>query len=230
MSKGEPPRQANGAESRISRATVGRLSLYLRHLEGLRREGAATVSSGQLGEALGVTDAQVRKDLAWLGNLGQPGIGYPIDELIAAIRRTLGIDREWRVAVVGVGNLARALLRYRGFREQGFRIVALFDCDPAKVGLRLESLTVHAVEEMAAVVAASGAELGLLAVPAEAAQQVADDLVAAGIRGVLNFAPTVIRLPSNVSLVSVDLAVQMEQLAFLVQVGVTNQGHGPTTP
>jgi redox-sensing transcriptional repressor len=217
MSRAEPAREANEIEPRISRASVGRLSLYLRHLEGLRRDGLTTVSSGLLGEALGVTDAQVRKDLACLGNLGQPGIGYPIEELIAAIRGTLGIDREWRVAMVGVGNLARALLRYRGFREQGFRIVALFDADPAKVGQRLEGLVVHAVIEIPAVIASSSAELGLLAVPAEAAQQVADDLVAAGIRGVLNFAPTVIRLPAAVSLVSVDLTIQMEQLAFLVQ-------------
>jgi len=222
MSKAEPAREMNEVEPRISRASVGRLSLYLRHLEGLRRDGLATVSSGQLGEALGVTDAQVRKDLACLGNLGQPGIGYPTEELIAAIRGTLGIDREWRVAVVGVGNLARALLRYRGFREQGFRIVALFDADPAKVGQRLEGLVVHAVEQMPALIASTGAELGVLAVPAEAAQQAADGLVAAGIRGVLNFAPTVIRLPPAVSLVSVDLAVQMEQLAFLVQLGGNN--------
>ena len=222
MSKGESSREVNGIEPRLSRASVGRLSLYLRYLEGVRREGLPTVSSGQLGEALGVTDAQVRKDLATLGNLGQPGIGYPTEELIAAIRGTLGIDREWRVAVVGVGNLARALLRYRGFREQGFRIVALFDADPAKMGQRLEGLTVRSVEQMPAVIEATGAELGLLAVPAEAAQQVANALVAAGIRGVLNFAPTAVRLPPTVSLVSVDLAVQLEQLAFLVQMGASN--------
>jgi redox-sensing transcriptional repressor len=204
-------------EPRLSRASVGRLSLYLRRLEGLLREGAATVSSGQLGEALGVTDAQVRKDLAKLGNLGHPGIGYPIPELIIAIRRALGIDREWRVALVGVGNLARALLRYRGFTQRGFRIVALFDADPAKVGQRVDGLLIHAIEDMPAVVTKTQAELGLLAVPAEAAQEVADALIASGIRGLLNFAPAVLRLPNQLSLVSVDLTVQLEQLAFLVQ-------------
>jgi redox-sensing transcriptional repressor len=193
------------------------LSLYLRRLEELLREGSAKVSSGQLGEALGVTDAQVRKDLAYLGNLGQPGIGYPTRELIAAIRRTLGLNRTWAVALVGVGNLARALLRYRGFQQQGFRIVALFDADPAKVGQQLEGLEVHAPEHMAAIVAATAAELGVITVPSEAAQAVADALAAAGIRGVLNFAPTVLRLPPHVRLVSVDLSVQLEQLAFLVQ-------------
>jgi redox-sensing transcriptional repressor len=217
MAKGDPPRETNGAEPRLSRASVGRLSLYLRRLEGLLREGVATVSSGHLGEALGVTDAQVRKDLASLGSLGHPGIGYPTQGLIAAIRRALGIDRDWAVALVGVGNLARALLRYRGFAQRGFRVVALFDTDPGKIGQRVDGLTIHPLEELPAVVAATKAELGLLAVPAEAAQMVADALVAAGIRGVLNFAPAVLRLPTGVSLVSVDLTVQMEQLAFLVQ-------------
>src|SRR5580704_16076144 len=113
-------RPLNGSDNRPSRASVGRLSLYLRRLESLLRDGTTKVSSSLLGEALGVTDAQVRKDLAYLGNLGHAGIGYPTRELIAAIRHTLGIDREWSVVLVGVGNLARALLRYRGFQQQGF--------------------------------------------------------------------------------------------------------------
>jgi redox-sensing transcriptional repressor len=220
MSRGEPARDANAGEGRLSRAGVGRLSLYLRQLEGFLREGAAKVSSGQLGAALSVTDAQVRKDLANLGNLGHPGIGYPIRELTAAIRHALGIDREWSVIVVGVGNLARALLRYRGFQQQGFRIAALFDSDPGKVGQVVEGLEVHSPDRLAAVIAATGAELGLLTVPAEAAQAVADALMAAGVRGILNFAPTVIRPRPGVSLVSVDLTVQLEQLAFLVRGGV----------
>lgn len=210
-------RPAHESEHRLSRASVGRLSHYLRRLEGLLREGAATVSSGQLGEALGVTDAQVRKDLAPLGNLGQPGVGYAAPELAGAIRRVLGIDREWRVALVGVGNLARALLRYHGFLERGFRIVALFDADPAQAGQRLDDLPIHSAERMAEVIAATGAELGVLTVPAAAAQAVADSLVAAGVRGLLNFAPGMLRVPARVSVVSVDLTVQLEQLAFLVQ-------------
>jgi redox-sensing transcriptional repressor len=161
----------------------------------------------------------VRKDLAYLGSLGHPGVGYPTQDLIAAIRRTLGVDRPWAVVVVGVGNLARALLRYRGFQQQGFRIVGLVDADPGKVGQKIDGLTVHAPERLPELIATTGAELGLLAVPADAAQGVADALVSAGIRGILNFAPTVVRLPPGVSLVSVDLTVQMEQLAFLVQGG-----------
>src|SRR5215471_12777689 len=127
---GDPAgRPAQGAEARLSRASAGRLSLYLRCLDGLLQAGVNRVSSSLLGESLGITDAQVRKDLASLGNLGQPGIGYAAVELASAIRGTLGIDREWTVALVGVGNLARALLRYQGFVERGFRIVTLFDRD-----------------------------------------------------------------------------------------------------
>jgi redox-sensing transcriptional repressor len=212
----------SGAEPRLSRASVQRFSLYLRCLEEFSRHGLEKVSSGKIGEALGVTDAQVRKDLAYLGNLGHPGVGYPVPELIAAIRHVLGIDRSWRIALAGVGNLARALLRYRGFREQGFRIVALFDSDPAKVGQMVDGLEIHPPDRMMQVIAATGAELGVLSVPSEAAQRVADDLVAAGVQGILNFAPIVLRLPPHVRLVSVDLTVQLEQLAFLVQLA---KGH-----
>jgi redox-sensing transcriptional repressor len=206
-------------EPRLSRASVARFSLYLRCLEDLSRQGVTKVSSGLLGESLAVRDAQVRKDLACLGNLGHPGVGYPVSELIAAIRHALGIDRSWRIALAGVGNLARALLRYRGFQQQGFRIVALFDSDTAKIGQVLDGLEVNAPERMAEVIARTGAELGVVTVPAEAAQRVADLLVAAGVRGILNFAPMLLRLPPRVCLVAVDLTVQLEQLAFLVQLG-----------
>jgi redox-sensing transcriptional repressor len=221
MRKGLASRDLSNTEARLSRASVNRLSLYLRRLEGFLREGTTKVSSSLLGESLGITDAQVRKDLAYLGHLGHPGIGYPTRELIDAIRHTLGIDREWKAVLVGVGNLARALLRYRGFTQQGFRIVALFDSDASKVGQEVEGLAVCSPDELPAQVASTGAELGLLTVPAESAQGVADTLVAAGIRGILNFAPTVLRVPEQVSLVSVDLTVQLEQLAFYVQMGGT---------
>ncbi len=204
---------------KLSRASVGRLSLYLRRLEELLREGTTRVSSSLLAETLGVTDSQVRKDLASLGNLGHPGIGYTAPELVSAIRRALGIDRDWSVALVGVGNLARALLRYHGFLERGFRIVALFDSDPAKVGQHVDGLLIHSPEDMGRVIAETGAELGVLSVPSEASQAVADALIAAGIRGLLNFAPQVLRVPAGVSVVSVDLTVQLEHLAFLVQLG-----------
>jgi redox-sensing transcriptional repressor len=215
--KDEAPGGDGAGGAKPSRASVGRLSLYLRRLENLLREGTTKVSSRLLGEALGVTDAQVRKDLAYLGNLGHPGIGYAAPELIAAIRRVLGIDRDWAAALVGVGNLARALLRYQGFVERGFRFVALFDADPSKVGEHIDGLEVYPLEAMPSIIAATGAELGVLTVPSAAAQTVAEALLAAGIRGVLNFTPQVLRLPPEVSIVSVDLTVQLEQLAFLVQ-------------
>jgi redox-sensing transcriptional repressor len=212
-------RGANETEPRLSRASVGRLSLYLRRLEILLREGTTKVSSGTLGEALGVTDAQVRKDLAYLGHLGHPGVGYAAPELIGAIRRALGVDREWLAALAGVGNLGRALLRYRGFADRGFRIVALFDADPAKIGQRVEGLEVHSPEAMSELLPALGVELGVLTTPAESAQAVADAMASAGVRGLLTFAPGVLRRPAGVHVVSVDLTVQLEQLAFLVQHG-----------
>lgn len=203
-------------ESRLSRASIGRFSIYLRHLEALLSEGTATVSSSILGEALGITDAQVRKDLAGLGTLGQPGIGYRTEELSGAIRRLLGVDRGWKAALVGVGNLGRALLGYRGFSQRGFQLVALFDLDPSKVGIDVEGLLIHPSEAISSIIPASGAELGLLAVPSQAAQPMADALVGAGIRGLLNFAPVTLRVPPEVKVVAVDLTVQLEQLAFLV--------------
>jgi redox-sensing transcriptional repressor len=218
MSKHDGSSTANGnsGEAKLSRASVQRFSLYLRHLERWKQEGLEVVSSSQLGEALGINDAQVRKDLAYLGNLGQPGIGYYTQELITALRHRLGVDRAWTAVVVGVGNLTRALLRYRGFTQQGFQFVALFDADPQKIGQKVEGLEVYSPDKLPQVVAATKAELAVLAVPSENAQPVADALVAAGIKGILNFAPVMLRLPAHVSLVAVDLAVQLEQLAFLV--------------
>jgi redox-sensing transcriptional repressor len=211
-------RAADEDQQRLSRAAAQRLSLYLRFLAGCPADGGK-VSSGQIAVAVGVSDAQVRRDLAALGNLGQRGIGYDPRELAAAIRAALGIDRTWRAILVGVGNLARALLRYQGFRAQGFEIVGLFDNDPAKIGRVIEGLPVEATDRLAERVPALGAEMAVLTVPADTAQPVADALAAAGVRGILNFAPVLLRLPPRVRLVTVDLAIQLEQLAFLVQMG-----------
>jgi redox-sensing transcriptional repressor len=161
----------------------------------------------------------VRRDLAALGHLGQRGVGYDARELAGAIRAALGIDRQWRAVLIGVGNLGRALLRYQGFRTHGFEVVGLFDSDPGKVGQDVEGHRVEAVSALAERVPALGAELAVLTVPADTAQPVAEALVAAGIRGILNFAPVVLKLPRRVRLVTVDLAIQLEQLAFQVQHG-----------
>ncbi len=203
---------------RLSRAAAQRLSLYLRCVAGWPT-AEDTVSSGQIADAVGVSDAQVRRDLAALGHLGQRGVGYEAKELASAIRAALGLHRPWKAVLVGVGNLGRALLKYQGFHAQGFDIVALFDSDATKVNQVVEGLRVEPVAALPQRVAELGAELGVVTVPADAAHAAADALVAAGIRGILNFAPVVLKLPRRVRLVTVDLAIQLEQLAFQVEHG-----------
>ena len=205
-------------DTRLSRATAQRLSLYLRSLDVLARAGT-TLSSQDLAKTVGVSAAQVRRDLAALGHLGQRGIGYEPAGLAAAIRRTLGIDRPWKAVLVGVGNLARALLRYQGFTDHGFEIVGLFDSDPAKVGQLVAGLRIEPLILLKEFVPKCGAELGILTVPSDAAQAVANQMVQAGLRGVMNFAPVLLELPKGVQVVTVDLAIQLEQLAFAVHLG-----------
>jgi len=201
----------------IPKAAAARLSLYLRHLESLRITGAATTSSKDLAKALGVTAAQVRKDLGYFGQFGSPGIGYKIENLIVEIRKILGTDRIWNVALVGLGNLGSALFRYRGFVRQGFRITAIFDKNPAVIGRQVEGLLVKHINELERTVSDADISLGIMAVPAESAQEVADCMVRAGISGIFNFAPAVLSLPANVAYVSIDLTVQLEQLSFHVK-------------
>ena len=199
------------------KAVVGRVSLYLRQLETYQDQGCLTVSSSQLGQPLSIKNAQVRKDLAFFGQFGHPGIGYRTDELIDALRHILGIDHEWPLALVGMGNLGRALLKYRGFRARGFHVVALFDNDPEKIGQDHDGLVVEPIESLRTTLALRQISLALLCVPAEVAQRVADLLVASGIRGILNFAPLPLVVPPHVSLVAVDLSIQLENLAYKIQ-------------
>jgi redox-sensing transcriptional repressor len=161
----------------------------------------------------------VRKDLGYFGPFGHSGIGYQVEALIQTIRRILGTDRGWPVALVGIGNLGRALVGYRGFRRQGFEIEAIFDADPAKLGLVIEGIRVQSVEDLPRQIAEQKISMAIIAVPADAAQSVADRLVAAGVQGILNFAPAPLVVPDNVSLVSVDLAIQLEGLSFQVHTG-----------
>jgi redox-sensing transcriptional repressor len=211
------PRREPSGDKLAPKAVVGRVSLYLRQLEAFQRQGHTTVSSSQLGAALAINNAQVRKDLAFFGQFGYPGIGYRIEELTAALRRILGIDRDWPLALVGLGNLGRALLRYRGFRSRGFHIVALFDNDPQKIGRSHDGLVVEPIEAMTKTIPARSVSLAVLSVPADAAQHVADQMVACGILGILNFAPVPLNVPPAVSVVAVDLSVQLEHLAYKVQ-------------
>jgi redox-sensing transcriptional repressor len=198
----------------IPTPAVYRLSFYLRQLETFQRVEKQTISSKQLGEALGYTDAQVRKDLAYFGQFGHPGIGYKVEELIGQLRKILGTDKVWNVLLVGAGNLGRALIAYRGFLRKGFRLAAIFDADPNKVGHAFGELTIDSIDRMPEIVARENIKVAIMSVPAEAAQRVADALVAAGVRGILNFAPVSVTVPADVSVQGVDLAVQLEQLSF----------------
>ena len=209
--KGKKPNVDN-----IPRAVVSRLSLYLRELQQLVRNEKLTISSTNLGRRLGLTAAQVRKDFAYFGQFGYPGIGYRCEEMIQEIRRILGTDRIWPVALIGCGNLGQALMGYKGFSKQGFRIVAAFDSDPNVIGTELEGTKVHNLDELVGLSSRLDIRLAILAVPAHAANQVVEKVVEAGIQGILNFAPVTLNLPKSVSSVGVDLAMELEQLAFAV--------------
>jgi redox-sensing transcriptional repressor len=215
----DPSRSEPRNESRndlIPNPAVRRLSLYLRQLEGFKRQQRRTISSKQLGESLGLTDAQVRKDLAYFGQFGHPGVGYRVDDLISQVKRILGTDRTWNVLLVGAGNLGRALMSYNGFEIKGFKLIAVFDADASKIGKKQSHFTIQPIGELRATITQHDIRLAMIAVPAEVAQGVADELIASGIRGILNFAPVSLVVPQTVALNAVDLAVSLEQLSFQV--------------
>jgi redox-sensing transcriptional repressor len=200
----------------IPNPAVRRLSLYLRQLENVESKGRRTISSKQLGESLRLTDAQVRKDLAYFGQFGHPGIGYKVEDLILELRKILGTDKTWNVVLVGAGNVGRAMSGYRGFDKKGFRVVGVFDNDPSKIGKKLGGFTIQPLAEIAQAVQQHSVKLAILAVPADSAQDVADQLIDAGIRGLLNFAPVSLSVTPKAALQTVDMSVQLEQLAFQV--------------
>jgi redox-sensing transcriptional repressor len=196
------------------RATAVRLSIYLRELESLKARGVDNVSSGQLGRSLGLTPAQVRKDLAYFGQFGSRGVGYGVERLIREIQKILGTDREWNVVILGVGNLGRALAGHPPLRARGFKVVGLFDSDPAKSGRKVARLSIRPVEELPRAVADLDVALGIIAVPAAEAQKAADLLVGAGVKGILNFSPATINVPDKVVIESVDVGMALEQVSF----------------
>jgi len=210
----------------IPNPAVRRLSLYLRQLEAFKKKDRKTVSSKQLGESLNLTDTQIRKDLAYFGQFGHPGIGYRVDELISKCRQILGTDKTWNVLLIGAGNLGRALLAYRGFDSKGFRISAVFDADERKVGTSLGDCTIQSLRELESTIKKENIRLAIIAVPADVAQEVADRLVSAGIKGLLNFAPTSLNVPPEIAVNAVDLAVQLEQISFQVSLGALGKAHG----
>ncbi|MDE2904110.1 MAG: redox-sensing transcriptional repressor Rex [Chloroflexota bacterium] len=194
--------------------TVRRLSTYYRVLGAVLADGQSNVSSETLASMTGFTAAQVRRDLAYFGSFGKRGVGYAVSLLRQRLAAILGIDRGWRIGLVGVGNLGRALMAYPGFNNQGFDAVAAFDSDPAVIGSVVNGQRVRPIGNLAAAVRDEQIEMVIVTVPAEAAQQVVDQAIAAGVRAILNFAPTQLRVPSHVQLSSVDLAVEVEYLTY----------------
>jgi redox-sensing transcriptional repressor len=194
--------------------TIRRLSVYTRCLAELEEDGIKTVSSHELAERFNLNSAQVRKDLAYFGEFGVRGIGYYVSGLRAELQKILGLDRVWPVALVGFGNLGSALTHYKGFARQGFRIAAIFDDDPAKIGRAMDGVPVFSVNDIAREVRARGIQIAIVAVPADAAQAVADVLVAAGIKTILNFAPARLRVSRDVRVKDVDLSIELETLSF----------------
>lgn len=199
---------------KIADSTVRRLSLYLRFLEEFEGQGIETVSSGALASRGGTTSAQVRKDLSFFGSFGKRGLGYSVPELVQALRQILGLTRHYRVALIGAGKIGSALVQNRGFRRRGFDFVAIFDRDPAKVGQPLDGVVVQDVAHLEATLGRIPADIAVLVTPPDVAQAVADRVVRLGIKSILNFAPLQLVVPADVTVKTVNLALELEALAY----------------
>ncbi|MEW5899544.1 MAG: redox-sensing transcriptional repressor Rex [Bacillota bacterium] len=199
---------------RVPEATVTRLSVYSRYLERLDRNGVTTVSSGEIAEGVGVSPAQVRKDLAYFGEFGTRGVGYNVKDLMRYTLKILGLDQKWPLILVGAGNLGFALCTYKGFNDRGFSIVAVFDNDLMKIGKMIGHLEVLPMEKMPEVIEKHKVRIGIIAVPPRAAQDVADYMVKNGLEAILNFAPITLNLPDRIEVRNVDLSVKLEILTF----------------
>ncbi|MFP5346918.1 MAG: redox-sensing transcriptional repressor Rex [Actinomycetes bacterium] len=208
-----PPRPSREPSRGIPEATVARLPVYLRALMSLAERGVATVSSEELATAAGVNSAKLRKDLSHLGSYGIRGVGYEVEYLVRQISRELGLTQDWRVAIIGVGNLGHALANYGGFASRGFTVAALLDAGDV-VGETVAGLRVRSTEELEEVVTSEAVSIAVLATPAAPAQELCDRLVAAGVTSILNFAPVVLRVPDGVDVRKVDLSTELQILAF----------------
>jgi redox-sensing transcriptional repressor len=198
----------------IAESTVRRLSLYLRFLEEFDARGQTTVSSGELARSGRTTSAQVRKDLSFFGSFGKRGLGYGVKDLIAAIREILGLEHDWSVVIIGAGKIGAALAQYRGFTARGFNVIGIYDADPAKIGHAIGGLTVRADSDIEKDVAKLKPRIAVLCVPADAAQPIVDRLVKAGMKAILNFAPAPLVVPDGVTLRAVNMATELEILAY----------------
>jgi redox-sensing transcriptional repressor len=201
---------------RVPASTVRRLSHYLRSLEDLEREGGETVSSEELADRGQTTAAQVRKDLSHFGSFGKRGLGYRVDEQRERLRQILGVDRIWRVALIGAGRIGSALFEYPAVESRGYECVAIVDSDPRKIGTEWGELTIQAPDELEGLIRRLGVELVILAVPAQAAHEIAARAVHAGVKGILNFAPIRLKVPATVAVEDVNLVMQLEALSFSI--------------
>jgi redox-sensing transcriptional repressor len=196
---------------------IGRLPLYLRALSRMALEGITITSSQELGRRLGISSAQIRKDLSHFGEFGKQGTGYQIGYLTDQLRRILKVEKEWKVALVGAGDLGRALAHYNGFRDRGFRISLIFDSDPAKVGTILNGFQIYDDAQIKTLLPQHGITLAMIAVPADDAQKVADKLVEAGVRGLLNYAPITLTVPEEVRVQYIDPVVHLQRMTYYVE-------------
>jgi redox-sensing transcriptional repressor len=199
---------------RIADSTVRRLSAYLRFLEDFESRGLSTISSEELANRGGTTSAQVRKDLSFFGSFGKRGLGYPVPELADRLREILGLKRRYRVALIGAGKIGSALVQYRGFRQRGFDIVAIFDSDPGKIGRQWNGLTVLGIDTLEQELGRQPIDMAVLVTPAEVAQAVTDRLLALGVKAILNFAPVQLAVPDDVVVKTVNLALELETLSY----------------
>lgn len=198
----------------IADSTVRRLSAYLRFLEDFEGRGLTTISSDELARRGGTTSAQVRKDLSFFGSFGKRGLGYSVPELAGRLREILGLGRQWKVIIVGAGKIGAALAQYRGFKQRGFHILAAYDANPQKVGKTLEGIPVRDIAHLERDVHKEAPDIAVLAVPSETAQTVVDRVVKAGVKAVLNFAPTQLQVPSDVTVKTVNMAMELESLSY----------------
>lgn len=205
------------ARSDIPDIVIGRLPIYLRALSRLSQEGHEITSSHELGKRLGISSAQIRKDLSHFGEFGKQGTGYTVSTLSAELQRILNVNREWMVALVGVGDLGRALAHYGGFAHRGFRITHLFDADPGKVGQKIDNLEIRSIDEMDDTLQKNGIKVAMLATPADAAQDVTDMLVKAGIKAILNYAPIVVSVPEGVRIQYIDPVIHLQRMAYYLE-------------
>ncbi|MGB2910131.1 MAG: redox-sensing transcriptional repressor Rex [Anaerolineales bacterium] len=205
------------SDKEIPNIIVGRLPLYLRSLQRMKKEDRQITSSQELGERIGISAAQIRKDLSQFGEFGKQGTGYNIDYLIKQIRRILHIDQEWDIAVIGAGGIGSAVARYKGFANRGFHVTVIFDGDPGKIGAQIGDFTVQDSAYMVDMIKKTGIRIAMIAVPAAKAQQVADQLVEAGIQAILNYAPINLNAPSNVRVQYIDPSIHLQRMTYYLE-------------